>query len=178
MLTTKKYIILSATSFIAGILFCALYNQWIIIQLPSFSPRSTQSSAINRKKIVLHYFHNDKWKTETQEHLWSENTPKNISQLVNAFLTLLNEEKIIGKKTTLQSVLLSKSGTAYLSFDHNIFSKEDTIFKKWMILEGLLNTIRTNTISIQNVQFLVQHQQLNDPHLDFSMPWPIEGFMK
>jgi len=65
----------------------------------------------------------------------------------------------------------------YLSFDHNIFAKEETIFKKWMLIEGLLKTLAFNGIAISYVQFLVQHQQLHDAHLDFSLAWPIQGFM-
>ena len=91
---------------------------------------------------------------------------------------MADDERIVTKKTVLQSALLSQSGTAYISFDHNVLSKEDPIFKKWMIIEGLLKTIHTNEIPIQQVQFLIQHQQLNDPLLDFSLPWPIHGFMK
>lgn len=178
MNTTKNYTLICAASLLSGMLFFALYNQWIIIKFPSFAPLSTNASLINKKKITLHFFHQDKWKTEIQDQLWTENVTKNLSQLINSWLVVLDDERIISKKTVLQSALVSHSGTAYISFDHNVFSKEDPLFKKWMIIEGLLKTIRTNEIPIQQVQFLIQHQQLNDPHLDFSMPWPIHGFMK
>ena len=178
MNTTKNYAIISTASLLSGILFFAFYNQWIIIKFPSFAPLTTTASLINKKKITLHFFHQDKWKTETQDQLWTDSVTKNLSQLINSWLIVLDDERIITKKTVLQSALLSQSGTAYISFDHNVLSKEDPIYKKWMIIEGLLKTIRTNEIPIQHVQFLIQHQQLNDPHLDFSMPWPIHGFMK
>lgn len=175
----QRYLLLSAMCFIAGILFCAFYNQWIIIKLPlSENPSQITSSLVNKKTITLAYFHQDKWKTETQEHLWTESDAKNLTQLINAWLTVLDEENITPKKTTLQSVLLSPSGTAYVSFDHNIFCKEDSIFKKWMVIEGLFKTIRANNITIQSMQFLMHHQILNDTHLDFSSPWPLCGFMQ
>jgi hypothetical protein len=85
--------------------------------------------------------------------------------------------KIILKKTTLQSALVTSSRIIYLSFDHNVLNKEETVFKKWMLIEGLLKTILSSNISITHVQFLVQHQQLHDAHLDFSVPWPVHGFM-
>jgi hypothetical protein len=178
MNTAKNYGIISAASLLSGILFFALYNQWIIIKLPSFAPLTTSTSLINKKKITLHFFHQDKWKTETQDQLWTDSVTKNLSQLINSWLIVLDDERIITKKTVLQSALLSQSGTAYISFDHNVLPKEDPIYKKWMIIEGLLKTIRSNEIPIQQVQFLIQHQQLNDPHLDFSMPWPVYGFIK
>ena len=174
----QRYLFLSAACFVIGIIFCAFYNQWLIIKLPSQQPINTISTLVNKKTVILDYFHHDKWKTETQEHLWTESDAKNLIQLINAWLTLLDEEHITPKKTTVQSVLISPSSTAYISFDHNILSKEDSIFKKWMVIESLLKTIRSNTIVIQNVQFLMHHQILNDAHLDFSSPWPLNGFMQ
>ncbi len=126
----------------------------------------------------MYYYHGDKWKTEKQEMLWSESTEKNIIQLINAWLTLLDEEHLTPKKTTVQSVLISAADCVYISFDHNILAKEETIFKKWMLIEGLLKTVVLNHIPIKQVQFLVQHQQLHDAHLDFSLAWPIHGFIK
>jgi hypothetical protein len=72
---------------------------------------------------------------------------------------------------------VTSSRIIYLSFDHNVLNKEETVFKKWMLIEGLLKTILSSNISITHVQFLVQHQQLHDAHLDFSVPWPVHGFM-
>ncbi len=126
----------------------------------------------------MHYYHGDKWKAEKQELLWSDNVEKNILQLLNAWLTLLDEEHVTPKKTMVQSALISTADCVYLSFDHNIFAKEETIFKKWMLIEGLLKTLVINGIALKQVQFFVQHQQLHDAHLDFSFPWPIHGFFK
>ena len=77
----------------------------------------------------------------------------------------------------LQSALITPSGISYLSFDRTILNKEETIFKKWMLIEGLLKTIASTNLSITQIQFLVQHQQLQDIHIDFSIPWPIHGFI-
>ena len=172
-------IILIIASFCAGLLFFAYHNQWIIIQLPKFTTKTdVDSSLINKKKISLHFFHKDKWRVETQEQLWTNNISKNLSQLINSWLTLVDEERIVTKKIALESALVSSSGTVYISCDHALFSKEDSIYKKWMLVEGLLKTIRSNEIPIQDVQLLVHHQPLQDSHLDFSLPWPITGFMK
>lgn len=179
MNTSRSYIIISGAAFASALLFFALYNQLIIFRTPWASENVTGSSVlIQKKQIGLHYFYGDKWKTEKQELLWSESVEKNIFQLINAWLLLLDEEHILVKKTTLQSAIISDAGCAYLSFDHNILGKEETIFKKWMLIEGILKTIALNGITIQHVQFLVQHQPLQDAHLDFSLPWPIHGFIK
>ena len=126
----------------------------------------------------MYYYHGDKWKTEKQELLWSDSVEKNILQLLNAWFTLLDEEHVTPKKTMVQSALISTADCVYLSFDHNLFAKEETIFKKWMLIEGLLKTLHANDIAVSYVQFLVQHQQLHDAHLDFSFSWPIQGFIK
>lgn len=179
MNTRRSYIIISSAAFVSALLFFAIYNQWILFRAPWSAYYGSDSASVIQKKQVTHYyFHGDKWKTEKQELLWTESIEKNIFQLINAWLTLLDEEHITTKKTMLQSALISTAGCVYLSFDHNILGKEETIFRKWMLIEGLLKTIILHDIPIQNVQFLVQHQPLHDAHLDFSLPWPIHGFIK
>ena len=175
----RVHIVISTASFLAAILFFAIYNQWILFCAP-WARNNVMSSSeiIQKKQITHHYFYGDKWKSEKQEMLWSESIEKNILHIINAWLALLDEEHITAKKTTLQSALVTNAGCVYLSFDHNILGKEETIFKKWMLIEGLLKTIAANGIVISHVQLLVQHQPLHDAHLDFSLPWPIHGFMK
>jgi len=173
----RYHILLSSFFVVIGIVFCCFYNRWIIITTASFSSPPLYAQNVTKKNITYYYFYNDKWNTETQDILWEHNTTTNIHNLINNWLRILYEEKIIPKQTSLQSVLLSNSATAYLSFDHNIFSKQDSIFKKWMLIEGILKTISAQEIPIHSIQFLVQHKHMHDPHLDFSRPWPIQGFL-
>jgi hypothetical protein len=174
----RQYLIISGIALCAGFLFFAVYNQWIIFSTPwNRHAIAMQSEMIQKKQVVYYYFCGDKWKTEKQEILWYQHTDKNIFQVVNAWLTLVEDEHLIAKKTSVQPILISLANTAYISFDHNILGKEETIFKKWMLIEGLLKTIASNDIGITHVQFLVQHQPLQDTHLDFSMPWSIHGFL-
>lgn len=179
MNTNRHWIIVSMISFCMAFIFYAFYHQWIIFRLPCNNTiASITPELIQKKSLIFYYFHDDKWKTEKQEMLWSDDKEKNILHIINAWLTVLDEEHITTKKTTLQSVLITSSDHAYLSFDRTILNKEETIFKKWILVEGLLKTLKENDIAITHVQFLVQHQPLQDPHLDFSLPWPIHGFIK
>ena len=83
------------------------------------------------------------------------------------------------KKVVVQTVLLSASDqVAYLSFDSGPLSEESSTFDKWMLIEGLFKTIRKNNVPLEQIQLLVHHQLMKDPHLDFSKPWPIDGFLK
>lgn len=173
------YAAISSAAFVSALLFFALYNQLIVFCTPwNVQNIATTSSVIQKKHVTHYYYHGDKWKTEKQELLWSDSIEKNIVQLLNAWFTLLDEEHITPKKTMVQSALISTAHCLYLSFDHNIFAKEDTLFKKWMLIEGLLKTISQNDIVIKQVYFLVQHQQCHDSLLDFSLPWPSHGFLK
>lgn len=174
----RYYIITSMLAFFSALLFYAIYNNWIILRMPWQVDNIVNNVLIIQKKeITFHYFHGDKWKTEKQDLLWSDSIEKNIFHIINAYLVLIDEEHITTKKISLQSVLVTPSYTAYVSFDRNILHKEETIFKKWMLIEGILKTINRNNIPITHIQFLVQHQLLQDTHLDFSLPWPIHGFI-
>jgi hypothetical protein len=179
MNTKQIYITISSAAFVLALLFFAIYNQLIVFCSPwNVQSIVNKSSAIQKKQITHHYYHGDKWKAEKQELLWSDSVEKNILQLLNAWFTLLDEEHVTPKKTMVQSALISTADCVYLSFDHNIFAKEETVFKKWMLIEGLLKTLVMNDIAVKQVQFFVQHQQLHDAHLDFSFPWPVHGFFK
>jgi hypothetical protein len=179
MNTKQFYIIISSAAFVLALLFFAIYNQLILFRSPwNVHNITTTSSVVQKKQVTIYYYHADKWKTEKQDLLWSDNKEKNIVQLLNTWFMLLDEEHITPKKTMVQSALISPADCLYISFDHNIFAKEETIFKKWMLIEGLLRTLVVNGIPCKHVQFFVQHQQLYDPHLDFSCAWPIQGFIK
>jgi len=175
----RLYLFFSSITFLSGIIFFALYNQWIVFRSPfNISEVVMPCGIIQKKQVTFYYFHADKWKTDKQEILWSDKVDKNIFQVINAWLALLDEERITVKKVMLQSALISAADCVYLSFDHNILNKEETIFKKWMVIEGLLKTLSLNGIKISHAQLLVQHQLMQDVHLDFSLAWPIHGFMK
>jgi hypothetical protein len=45
-----------------------------------------------------------------------------------------------------------------------------------VVIEDLLANLRPHFPQIKRVRFLVQHEPLNDTLLEFSFPWPIEGF--
>ena len=173
----RHTIILSSAGFFLGTLFFALYQEWIIIRYP-WRTKLHQQHLHTKKTAPLTFWHNGAWHTETQELIWSESVAHNVQYLVTSWLTLLQEEEVTDKKITLQSAALSPSGQeAYLSFDRNLLPKECSSYEKWMRIEGLLRTMRENDIQLQGVHILVHHQPLQDPHLDFSNPWPLTGFL-
>lgn len=162
--------------------YFAYNNQWIIINFPKKSVVVDEQKnlvQVTKKPISRIYWNNDAWHAEEAELLWSENTNETASHLITSWLALLDEEKVMEKKVSLQTVLISPSGAdAYISFDRNPFTKNQSTHAKLMWVEGLLKTVRDNGIKIQNIYLLVHHQPLSDFHLDFSNPWPITGFLE
>jgi len=155
----------------------AWFNELIIIRSPLHTYTYTPPVHAAKKQVNLHYWHQHAWHIETRDIIWKKDVGRNLTLLINNWLNVLDEEKVIEKKITVQTALLSPSGhEAYISFDRNPLHKEVSIFEKWMLLEGMLKTIRANQIPVQQVRLLVHHQLLHDTHLDFSKAWPVHGF--
>jgi hypothetical protein len=177
----NKHRVLSAlciATLISGILLYAISREYIIIRWPQPGrTKDIQEQEKTKKKVTLHFWHHNRWHSETVDVLWPATTQGAIQATVQPLLALMEEEAIINKKTSLQSTACSLSGNeAYVSFDHAPFNKESSTLEKLMIVESILRTIRGNGITVPNVYFLVHHQALKDPHLDFSCAWPSSGF--
>lgn len=177
-----KYRTLFFTTLIAAIIGALLFaycNGIIIIRYPSYdSTHAISHVTSNKKQITLYYWHNEKWNHEKIELMWSHDTASSLHYLLNSWLTYLDEEHVMHKKITVQTVLLTTdSQHTYISFDRNPLDKEQSTYEKWLFIEGLLKTLRENVTTIRFITFLVHHQPLHDAHLDFCNPWPITGFL-
>jgi hypothetical protein len=177
------YLILLIITFISGIIFFSLKKEWVILNVPKYQEnlleKNKQKNYITTKKTInLFYWHGNKWNKENTEILWSNNKIDNINKIINNWLNLVDEEKIIDKKVTLQNTLLSfDNQEIYISFDRNLLSSESSTYDKLMLIESLLKTLRDNNIENYKIYFLVNHAQMQDTHLDFTHAWPINGFI-
>jgi len=177
-MSRSQLILISIACFLIGLTFLAFQQNVIIFRNPFVRHNVQDQLGVEKRKVKLFYWLHDSWKNESVEVIWSDNKAQTIKHLVDSWLTLMDEEKLMEKKTSLQSVILGSSeNDIFLSFDRNPLSKESTVFEKWMWIEGLLKTLRDNDLKIQNVRFLVHHQDMYDLHLDFSNPWPTIGFL-
>ena len=182
-MNTKKLLTLSALCALSGILFYAINRGLIIINTPltTHPCKTTEPAHISQaphKKATLFFWHHNAWHQETTQLVWGEYSGQNIAYLINSWLALLDDEKLTSKKVSLQTAMLNPSGNElYISFDRSLFSKESTTHEKWMLIEGLLKTLRENGITSTAVRFLIHHQSMIDAHLDFNSPWPIHGFL-
>ena len=145
-----QYLIISVACVALGLIFCAYYYEWLIVRIPTINTEQFHPSPhqICKKKVMFYYWHHEAWHHEETELIWSDDLAKTIELLLNTWLSLLDEEGVVEKRITVQSVALCpRQQEAYLSFD-------------------------------RYVRFLVHHEPLQDYHLDFSNPWPISGFLQ
>lgn len=178
---SQKIPIITFCALLSSILTFAWYNNWIILNFPAKTTPQEHITehSITKKEVPFFFFKNNAENCEKKELLWSTKTEKNIQLLVQTWLTLLDEEELLAKKSSLQIVSLNQNKTtAFISFDRPPFNDESPTFKKLIAFETLLKTIRTSIPFLKSVQFLTHHQIINDYHLDFSRPWPVDGFLQ
>lgn len=171
----RIYSLIGSGLFLLGIICYAVYHEYIIINPKKTFLAIQTESLINKKKVQLSIF-KETWHHDYVQLLISGNSAHNAQLLINRWLENALDENIIKKKTVLQNSFVTHSNELILSFDRSPFAKESSTFDKWMIIEGILKTIKENIPAIKKVRFLIAHQPLIDPHLDFSNVWPVEGF--
>ncbi len=158
-------------------LFFYLKRHDIIICMYPMHTIEKDTNTQTKKSVSLYYWKQDRWNRENVEIVWLASVEDRIKTLINSLLTVLEEENLITKKASVQSVSLNQKATyAYVSFDRSFLNKEHSTNSKLMLIESLLKTLRENDISLNYVQFLVRHEPMNDQHLDLSYPWPLHGF--
>lgn len=173
----KQYALISSLTALVGILLFAYQKEIIILNINS--PLSTHDLAktSRKKNVSFFYWLNDEWHTEQIQLIFSDTIPTNMQQLVQRWLQLIHEEKIVRKKVQLQTATLNfDQHELLLSFDRFPWNKEHSTYEKWMVIETVLKTIKLAEPSIKRVRFLIDQQPPLDTHLDFTNPWPINGF--
>lgn len=164
----------------SGVGIYCLYHELISIRIstPGFGKVPTfTTSVIDKKRITLFYWHKGHLKQEAKEIPWTSDTTANSTQITAHWLTLLDEEDILPKPIYAQSTAISQHNQELsLSLTQNPLETESSTYDKYQLISSLLQTLRTASIPTQNVRFLVDHLPLQDTHLDFSQPWPLQGF--
>lgn len=177
MIKPIMYLYISCITILCGMLFYALYNELLVIRFVGRATSVPLEQHTQRKTVSFYYWTKGELKKEQKEVLISSYLTNTLTHLVNGWLSLLEEEKIVPKKVSLQAILIDKSETeAYISFDKSPLPKELSTYDKLRLLQSLLQTILEAGTSVTLVHFLVNHAPLNDPQLDFSHGWPINGY--
>lgn len=174
-----RFFLISIAMLGIGMLFYGFYHKLIIIQLPkqSISSQGSDQRNAQHKNVRIFYWDGEQLAQEDKELIYSGNMQSTLAELVSRWLSVLEEEKLLSKKVTVQSVLLDiQSTTAYISFDRNPLKKELSTYEKLMIIESLLKTLKESDSKLHKVQFLANHKPIQDVHLDFERPWVIQGY--
>jgi len=174
---------LTVLCFIIGFAFHAYQKEWVILLLPyQTADIQTQTQAddatYSQKKIVLFFWKHEQWHKEHNSVIWSSDVTHNVKTIINNLLTLLEDEKIIDTDIQLLSAVITSNKELFLSFNKDLFNAQAATHAKLMVIHALLKTLHENKIPVQSVRFLVHHQILTDDHLNFSIPWPIMGYVQ
>lgn len=182
----KKISIISLLCLISGIIFFLFYREFIIINFNTNNltlnkptlDTPTINSGTHKKELSFYFWHKNSWQEEKKQCLWSDAKEFNLKQVITTWLSTLEQEGVISTKITAQLIALDSTGYfAFLSFDTNPITQNGPFYTKILWIEGLLKTIKNSGINIQSIHFLHNHKPLIDSHLDFSQPWPINGFI-
>ena len=162
-----------------GVLFFLHQESWIMINFASPSSHIKKNNIqIQPKETPIWIFANGNFKKETTEIIFSNDHAQTIKLLLNSWLTTLEEENIIDKQITVQSVILSPSGQdAFICLTESPLGKQASTYEKLMIIESMLKTLKDAKLGIINVRLLVHHQPMLDPHLNFDISWPVTGYL-
>lgn len=171
---TRFYSLTSAVLFLCGVLIYAWYHEYIIIN-PRKSFIIPHENSTHKRTISLYHF-KEQWRADSLPLLLSQEDTQNARILVGRWLEIALDEGLIKKKVSVQTAFITSNQELILSFDRSIFAKESSTFDKWMIIEGILKSLKENVPHIKNVRFLVNHQPFVDTHLDLGNAWPISGF--
>ncbi|MDP3788713.1 MAG: hypothetical protein Q8Q60_05365 [Candidatus Chromulinivorax sp.] len=167
---------------ILGFLFHAYQKEWIILLLPHQTAdiqthNQAADATFTQKKIVLFFWKHEQWHKEHNSVIWSSNITHNVKTITNNWLTLLEDEKIIDNDIQLISAVIGSNKELFLSFNKDLHNTQSSTYAKLMMIHGLLKTMHENKIPVQSVRFLIHHQTLSDDHLNFSVSWPITGYI-
>ena len=175
----RNYVALLCFSFCAGMLMLCILQEWIIIRFPSFIENDTAVTSQLHRSITLYRWHAHRWHTETTTIIASDSVQECLASVVAAWLAMMQEEQIVPAQLSLQSVLCSAhNDIVYLSFSDTLVQQNKPTIDNLLCIEALLHTVKENAPpSVHSCFFLVNQIPMQDHHLDFSIAWPIAGFL-
>jgi len=179
----KNYFLSGFFLFFLGVFLFFINRNWFIIHwVPGYNKSENITKILKKrlskkKEISCFYWNDEKLKKHNFDVVLRDNGLENLRLVVGNWLSLLYEERVLEKSIHLNfSALSASEQEVYLSFDQGLFVREWSINKKWQLLDGLCKTISEADLGIHKIIFLVNYEPMRDDHLDFSQPWPVDGF--
>ncbi|MBY0110294.1 MAG: N-acetylmuramoyl-L-alanine amidase [Candidatus Babeliaceae bacterium] len=168
---------LSCLAFTCGALWYAIQTEIIIFSFPAFAEYTFQQT--DKRKITLFWHTEKEIIKETTECIWSKSLNRNMHAVISTWLCYMQDENLLDKRVKLETVALVPAGhEVYLSFNYSLFEPQQTIIKKWYILESLFATLKPLFPELKMIRLLVNCQPLYDEHIDCSVSLPVTNFLK
>lgn len=130
-----------------------------------------------QKTITISYPKNGNWINEQATILWhAEDTSLTLKHLIKQWLQVLQDAHLINPHLAVTTVAVTPtSGEAFISFDSPLLQKDCSLHAKWLIVESLCRTIRTNELTVSSLMLLQADRSMPDDHFDFSHPISLEN---
>lgn len=164
-----------------GMLLFFVSRSLIIIRWPmhTYSRDEHKLVVASYKKVICTCWKTGAYIPEERVLVGYDSMTKNLTLLVKEWLSFSQSEHVVNQDVVFQdcSMVIDKK-TVLLSFSHNIFNQNASIQEKTHIVFSLFKTIRDSGILISAAMILVNHLPMSDDHLDFSFPWPMDGFVR
>lgn len=174
--------ILTIACSVVGILFFLIQRKWLIVQWTFHAEPNevtlAKKETVLKKELTFYWLKKERVCLEKVTLIWRrDKNADNIKQVVNTWLDYLKAEKNLDQSIAIESVVLSPSEQdAFLSFNQGFSWKEWSVYKKWMLIESLRQTLQSAGLPLKFMTFLVNQEPMLDDHLDFSHPLSIDGF--
>jgi len=164
-------------AFACGAVWYAVHTEIIIFSIPAFAEYTLQQTD---KKILTLFWRTEKeLLQESSECIWSKNTSQNMSTVISAWLSYMQNEGLLDKRIKLETLALTPAGNeAFVSFSHTLFDTLQNSIKKWYIVESLFETLRPQFPELKAIRLLVHGQPFYDEHIDCSVSLPLTPFLQ
>lgn len=160
--------------------FYAFHYDYVMVIFPHHvKTTSTPDNNLSGERSVTLFMPDATNATLTQEQAIlkiSNNVRHNHEQVIT---TWLNAQTFAKENTKLASVALSPDQRSiFITFGTTTpFNHQSATYDKLLWIQGLLTTLHAYNDTLEYVYFLGSNKPLHDHELDFSRPWPIEGFL-
>jgi N-acetylmuramoyl-L-alanine amidase len=163
---------------ISGALWYSIHHDiFIILPYKNTYQQAASSSTTAKKQVDIYIWKQEEEQKERIEIIWESDIENQVHAIVQAWLTLLEQENIISEKITVQDVCGGLVKDAFfISFTASPLPKDASTKTKLKIIDSLVKTVKNNLSLHAPIQLLVQHKPIIDPHIDFSANLPIEGY--
>lgn len=171
------YLALSFASIVGGVLFYAITHNIIIIRYPPQSPIKNSRSSLDKELMRFTYFKGTTCAYEWRHIIQDDEDIVTAQRIITAYWAVIEDNGLLPARIQVQSTTTDRTGKILLcSLSDNPCSVEASTLTAWLLIEGLILTLRELMPQFQKILFLVNHELLTHPTLDFSRTWPIEGF--